>query len=157
MNKVVELINKILALLRKFPDSLALLLVRFAVFFSTAFYASGLKKFDGFLQLGEFTPYLFREEFKLHILGKVYDMPAPVVTAFLAGIGEVVLPIIILLGFATRFSALGLIAMTCVMQLVYPDAWKLHMGWATYFVVLLSFGPGKISLDHLIEKYFAKR
>lgn len=154
MQTLIQLINAIIGIFRAIPQSLILLLVRFAVFFSTAFYASGMKKFDGFLHLAEFTPFLFEEEFKLHIFGSVYDMPFPTVTAFLAGLGEVALSIAILIGLATRFSALGLIAMTCVMQLVFPDAWKLHMGWATYFFVLLSFGPGKISLDALVERNF---
>lgn len=156
MSNLVRINNKIIGTFKAIPSSIALLIVRVAIFYSTAFYASGLQKWDGFLQLSFSAKILFGSEFKLNILGAVYDMPFPTISAFLAGIGEIVLPIAILVGFASRYSALGLILMTVVIQLVFPDAWKLHLGWATYFLVILALGPGKISVDHLLRSFFKK-
>ena len=65
---------------------------------------------------------------------------------------ELVLPPLLLLGFLTRLSALGLLAMTIVIQLfVYPDAWwTAHAYWTALLIVLIARGPGAISLDRLI-------
>lgn len=156
MNALIKLHNNIIALFKAIPLSIVLLAVRVAIFYSTAFYASGLLKWDGFPQLSRAAKFLFGSEFKLNIFGAVYDMPFPDISAFFAGVGEVVLPLAILVGFASRFSALGLLVMTLVIQLVFPDAWKLHFGWSVYFLVILVLGPGKISLDHLIGKWVKK-
>jgi len=156
MHKLIKLNNKAIEIFKSVPQSIILLLVRIAIFYSTAFYASGLLKWDGFPQLSRGAKFLFGEEFKLNIFGGVYNMPFPNTSAFIAGIGEIVLPILILVGFASRFSALGLIAMTIVIQLVFPDAWKLHYGWAVYFMIILVLGPGKISVDHLISQWVKK-
>ena len=40
---------------------------------------------------------------------------------------------------------------------VYPQAWVEHLLWASVLVVLLTRGPGVFSLDHLIDRYFARR
>jgi putative oxidoreductase len=39
---------------------------------------------------------------------------------------------------------------------VYPQAWAEHLMWASMLVLLLTRGPGVFSLDHLIERHFAK-
>ena len=56
--------------------------------------------------------------------------------------------LLILLGLATRMSALALLAMTMVIQLlVYPDAYPTHGTWAAVLLYLTAYGPGKLSLD----------
>ena len=157
MNKIIELNNGAIRIFKAIPLSITLLAVRVAIFFSTAFYASGLLKWDGFLRLSRSAKFLFGSEFKLNILGSAYAMPFPNVTAFLAGIGELVLPVAILIGFASRYSALGLIVMTLVIQLVFPDAWGLHFGWSVYLLIILALGPGKFSVDHVIGKWAEKK
>ena len=60
---------------------------------------------------------------------------------------------LILIGLATRFSALALLGMTATIQLlVYPDAWPTHGVWAAVLLYLAARGPGTISLDHLIAR-----
>jgi putative oxidoreductase len=114
------------------------------------FFKSGLTKWDGFLSLSPAASYLFEDEFKLHIFGHAYDFPFPAVFAYFDGIAEVVLPIFLILGFATRFSALALLGMTGVIQLVVPEGWaNFHLPWAGLAVALMALGPGKLSLDHL--------
>ena len=114
------------------------------------FFKSGLTKWDGFLSLSPAASYLFEDEFKLHILGNAYDFPFPAVFAYFDGIAEIVLPVLLIVGFATRFSALALLVMTGVIQLVVPEGWaNFHLPWAALAVALMALGPGKLSLDHL--------
>ena len=71
----------------------------------------------------------------------------------MTGMAEIVLPMLLILGFATRLSALGLLAMTGVIQLVVPDGWvNFHLYWAALALSIIAMGPGPLSLDHLIKK-----
>jgi putative oxidoreductase len=50
---------------------------------------------------------------------------------------------------------LALLFMTAVIEIfVYPDAWPTHGVWATCFLVVISRGPGWLSLDHLIARKY---
>ena len=116
------------------------------------FFRSGLTRWDGFPNLTDATIYLFEEEFKLHIFGGEYSVPVPDLVAFMTGMAEIALPILLVLGFATRLSALGLLAMTGVIQLVVPDGWiNFHLYWAALALSIIAMGPGPLSLDHLIK------
>ncbi|QQN66575.1 DoxX family protein [Bradyrhizobium diazoefficiens] len=122
------------------------------------FFKSGLTKWDGFLSLSPAASYLFEDEFKLHILGNAYDFPFPAVFAYFDGIAEIVLPVLLILGFATRFSALALLVMTGMIQLVVPEGWaNFHLPWAALAVALMALGPGKLSLDHLAASLYRPR
>ncbi len=122
------------------------------------FLKSGLTKWDGFLSLSPAASYLFEDEFKLHILGHAYDFPFPAVFAYFDGIAEIVLPGLLILGFATRFSALALLVMTGVIQLVVPEGWaNFHLPWAALAVALVALGPGKLSFDHLAASLWRRR
>ena len=121
------------------------------------FFRSGLTRWDGFLSLSPSTAYLFEEEFKLHIFGGIYDFPAPVVMAHLTGLAEITLPVLLVLGLATRFAALGLLIMTGVIELVFPEAWAtFHLPWAAMAIAIIALGPGVLSLDHLVDRRFSK-
>ena len=62
---------------------------------------------------------------------------------------------LILLGLATRFSALALLGMTLVIQLfVYPDAYPTHGTWIALLLLLMAKGPGSFSIDHLIARRY---
>ena len=79
----------------------------------------------------------------------------PVVAATLAAIAEHVFPILLVLGLASRLSALALLGMTAVIQIfVYPGAWPTHGVWATALLFILARGPGALSLDALIAKNY---
>lgn len=121
------------------------------------FFRSGLTRWDGFLSLSSSTTYLFEEEFKLHIFGGIYDFPAPVVMAHLTALAEITLPVLLVLGLATRFAAIGLLIMTGVIELVFPDAWAtFHLPWAAMAIAIIALGPGALSLDRLVERRFSK-
>jgi putative oxidoreductase len=114
------------------------------------FLKSGLTKWDGFLSLSPAASFLFEDEFKLHVFGHAYDFPFPALFAYCDGIAEIVLPVLLILGFATRFSALALLVMTGVIQLVVPEGWaNFHLPWAALAVALMALGPGMLSLDRL--------
>ncbi len=117
------------------------------------FFRSGLTRWDGFLSLSQGTIFLFEEQFKLHIFGGLYSFPAPLVCAYLVGISEIALPVLLLVGLATRFSAAGLLIMTSVIQLTYPEGWvNFHLYWAALALAIMALGSGPLSLDWLIGK-----
>ena len=134
-------------------SSTALLLAQPALRVALAlpFLRSGMTRWDGFLNLSPTTTYIFEETFRLHILGGEYPIPFPDQVGFMTGCAEIVLPILLLVGFATRFSALGLLAMTGVIQLVMPDGWQnFHLYWAAMAVAIVAVGPGPLSLDRVL-------
>ena len=131
--------------------SLASLVARFAL--AVPFWKSGLTKWDGFLDLSDTPPLLFENEFKLHLFGQTFDYPFPPLMAWGSSIGEIVLPVLLVLGLFTRLSAFGLLMMTAMIQLTIPDGWaNFHLPWAGLALAILALGPGKISLDHLLKR-----
>ena len=122
------------------------------------FFRSGLTRWDSFLSLSPSAIYLFEEEFKLHIFGGLHDIPYPVVIAHLVATLEIALPILLVLGLATRFAALALLAMTGVIQLVVPDGWaNFHLPWAGLALAIIALGPGPLSLDLCLGRAFRRR
>ncbi|CAL8479539.1 DoxX family protein [Caballeronia sp. S22] len=121
---------------------------------SLPFFKSGLTRWDGFLSISPATLFLFENQFKVHIFGGAYDFPAPDTVALLVAVAEVTLPVLLALGFATRFVALALLIMTGVIQLVFPDGWaNFHLYWASLAVAIMALGPGPLSVDHLVRRW----
>lgn len=139
------------------PNTLLAFVARFSI--AAVFWKSGQTKIEGLaidIVSGEFTlgmprlsdnaAFLFKEEYRLPVL-------SPELGATLAALGEHILPVFILLGLATRLSALGLLGMTLVIQLfVYPDAYPTHGTWAAVLLYLMAHGPGKLSIDAWIAR-----
>ncbi|HTH74008.1 MAG TPA: DoxX family protein [Trinickia sp.] len=114
------------------------------------FWKSGILKWHGFLQLNDTAIDLFTEEFKLHLPGGPYPFPAPAVFAFLSACGEVAFPVFLVLGLGTRFAAIGLLLMTCIIELTVPDGWPIHITWAAMALGIAAWGPGRVSIDYLL-------
>ena len=71
----------------------------------------------------------------------------------LATAAEHVLPILLILGLFTRLGAVGILAMTLVIQIfVYPSAYALHASWAAMALLLMKQGAGRVSLDNLLTR-----
>ncbi len=140
----VEGVMRVIAL-----PSLVQLVLRFAL--ATPFWKSGILKWDGFFRLRDTAVTLFTDEFMLHLPGGPYPFPAPTVMAFLSGCAEITFPILLVLGLATRFAALGLLFMTLVVELTVPDGWPIHITWAAMALAIIAWGPGRVSLDYLIR------
>ncbi|WP_367374426.1 DoxX family protein [Pseudomonas lini] len=160
MNTHRNPIARVIALLEKIPHSLIAFIARFSI--AAVFWKSGQTKveglaidlIDGTFQLGvprlaDSTIALFQSEYHLPLL-------SPELAAHLAAFAEHFFPVLILIGFATRFSAVALLGMTLTIQLfVYPDAYPTHGTWAAVLLYLMATGPGKLSIDHLIAKRYA--
>lgn len=135
-----------------------LLLFGLRLYLAMPFWASGLTKWTAFpLELNSTAKYLFTTEFMLHLPGGPFPMPFPIVMAWLSGAGEIVLPILLVLGLATRLSALGIVAMTIVIQFTIPGGWPLHLQWALAAAAIAYFGAGRFSLDDALYRYMAGR
>ena len=129
------------SLAERIPYSAVALVSRFAL--ASVFWRSAQTKVTGF-SIREETFFLFRDEYKVPLL-------PPDLAAYLATIGEHVFSVLLLIGLASRLSALGLFGMTMVIQLfVFPDGWPEHILWISLQLLIISRGPGTISLDHLI-------
>ena len=128
--------------------SLVLLVLRLAL--AVPFWRSGMLKWGGFLRLNDTAVTLFSDEFMLHLPGGPYHFPAPTLMAFLSGCGEIMFPILLVLGLGTRFAGLGLLFMTVIVELTVPDGWPIHLTWAAMALALMAYGPGNVSLDHLL-------
>jgi putative oxidoreductase len=125
----------------RIPYSAVALVTRFAV--AGVFWRSGQTKVSGF-SIREETFFLFREEYKVPLL-------PPELAAYLATSAEHLLPVLLIVGLASRLSAFGLLGMTAVIQLfVFPHAWPEHIQWAAMLLLIVARGPGAISLDHAI-------
>lgn len=119
-----------------------LLLFSARLFPAAIFWQSGQTKLDGW-RLSDSAVYLFQEEYSLPLID-------PELAARLAMGAEHLFPLLLVLGLATRLSALALLGMTLVIQcLVYPQAWPTHGTWAVAWLLLIHSGPGRFSLDHL--------
>jgi len=100
------------------------------------------------------TLYLFENEYHTPFL-------SPHVAAVAGAFGELFFPTLLIVGFAGRLSALGLFAVNAMAVISYQQvllaegseaALGQHVLWATLLVFLAVFGPGKFSLDRLINK-----
>ncbi len=144
---LVEMANGIVRSIAQ-PDFVQLVL-RLAL--AVPFWKSGILKWSGFLQLSDTAITLFTEEFMIHLPGGPYPFPVPSVFAFLSGSGEIVFPILLVFGLATRFAALGLLFMTIIVELTVPDGWPIHITWAAMALGIMAWGPGRASVDQAIH------
>ncbi len=142
----------------RIPDSLIALVGRFSV--AAVFWKSGQTKVQDFAldlvdgtvvlgvpRLSDSAVDLFRDEYRLPLI-------APEVAAPLTAFAEHLLPLLLLVGLATRLSAAALLVMTAVIQLlVYPGAYPTHGVWAAVLLFLIARGPGVVSLDHLLARH----
>jgi putative oxidoreductase len=142
---LVGIVQRVFATLNRIPYWLIALAAR--VFPAAVFWQSGQTKVAGW-HLKPSAIALFATEYQLPIID-------PTAAAYLSALGEHLFPVLLVLGLATRFAALGLLFMTAVIEIfVYPGAWPIHGVWATCFLLLIARGPGDISLDHLVARHF---
>ncbi|MFP6561268.1 DoxX family protein [Paraburkholderia sp. B3] len=154
--RVELLIRSGLDRLRELAWRVAPPLLRLAL--ALPFLRSGRTRWDGFLSLSPATLYLFENQFKVHLFGAAFGFPAPDTVALFVAVAEITLPILLILGLATRLTALALLVMTGVIQLVFPDGWaNFHLYWASLAVGIMAIGPGALSLDRLIERWSYRR
>lgn len=122
------------------------------------FWRSGLTKWSGPFTISPSADFLFESMFKLHFFGRTYSYPFPDFLAHIDAVAEVALPVLLILGLGTRLSALGLLVMTIVIELTVPSAWAtFHLPWAGLALAIMALGPGRLSLDHVLDTWLKKR
>ena len=133
--------QKISALLESLQP-LALLGAR--LFVGQAFFASGLTK----LRDWDTTLALFADEYQVPLL-------SPELAAIAGTGGELVLPVLLVLGLAGRFAAAGLsmvniVAVISLMDIA-PAALQQHQLWGCLLLAVMLWGAGRWSLDHVLK------
>lgn len=136
--KVVQIYIAAISGLEKIALPALMLLIRF--WMAKIFWYSGLTKISSWSS----TVFLFKEEYKVPIV-------PPELAAYFATAFELACPVLLLFGFATRLATLPMLAMTGVIQFTYLDLID-HYYWSMLLALILCYGPGTLSLDHLISK-----
>ena len=134
---------------QRIPAFLFPLMARLAL--AGVFWKSMMTKVvDGQLfNIQQFYFYQAREDFS------AIPLIEPDTMAVLSVYLETVLPVLFVLGLATRLSALAILFMTLVIQIfVYPMAWDSHLLWALAALYLMKHGAGGLSLDHVLKAKF---
>jgi len=138
-------IDKVRSALEAVPLSLIQLMARVAV--AAVFWKSGQAKIANW----DLTVQLFQDEYQVPFL-------SPNVAASLATTFELAMPVLLVLGLASRLATLPLLGMVLVIQLfVYPQSWAEHLTWATLLLLILTRGAGAISLDRFIAPFLFGR
>jgi len=140
-----RIVQRLIAAMDRIPYWLIALSAR--SFPAALFWQSGQTKVAGF-SLKPSAIALFENEYQLPLI-------YPEIAAYVSAVAEHLFPVLLVIGLASRFSALALLVMTTVIEVfVYPGAWPTHGVWATCFLIVIARGPGLLSLDHLIARRF---
>ncbi len=142
------MIKKIYGLADRFARSMDWLapgfLLALRLYVAMVFFKSGLTKIMDFSS----TVALFENEYKVPVI-------SPMLAAVAGTAAEFVLPALFVLGLLSRPTALAFFVFNLVAVVSYPDisdaGIKDHMLWGLMMLVVLFFGPGRFSLDHLFK------
>ena len=109
-------------------------------YLAQVFFLSGLTKIRDW----DTTLLLFNDEYRVPLL-------PPELAAVMGTGGELVLPVLLLLGLGGRFAALGLSVVNVVAAISLPDiapaALQQHITWGVLLAALALYGVGKWSVD----------
>ena len=139
---LVQPVNKGLELLSPLVD----LAIR--LYIANIFWKAGQTKIASW----DATLFLFEYEYSVPLL-------SPSLAAYLGTAVELTMPVLLAIGLATRFSALVLFVFNIIAVISYPDlnpiGVKDHQVWGLLILVPLLHGPGKLSIDYLIQRRFS--
>lgn len=114
------------------------------IYVAWVFFKAGLTKIDDWGT----TLFLFEEEYSVPLL-------SPEVAAFLATVGELILPALLVIGLFSLVSAVGLFIINIVavisLAAIAPAAELQHIVWGLILLALIMCGPGLLSLDKAIR------
>lgn len=114
-----------------------------------AFFLSGLTKIRDW----DITLSLFTDEYKVPLL-------PPALAAVMGTAGELVLPVLLVLGLGGRFAALGLSVVNAVAVVslaeIAPAALQQHVFWGSLLAGIAIFGPGSWSLERALPWVHAR-
>ncbi|MEO0590576.1 MAG: DoxX family protein [Pseudomonadota bacterium] len=150
MNAIMSLYRQVTeALSGTFVESIALLFTRIAL--AGIFWRSYQTKVgEGtWLTISDVQYFIFENEFS----GLPLD---PQIAVPMATYAEFAFPILLVIGLASRFSALALMGMALVIQIFVFPTMDHFLGWAITVIALAAFiitrGPGVFSLDWVLGK-----
>jgi putative oxidoreductase len=137
---LVELGNRLLSSLQ----SPLLLLMRLYV--AQVFFLAGLTKIRDW----ETTLLLFTEEYKVPVL-------PPTLAAYAGTFGELVFPVLLVLGIGGRYAAVALFFVNIVAVISYPGlaepALFQHYAWGAMLATLAIVGPGRWAADAWLGRW----
>lgn len=118
------------------------------IYIGLVFWRSGVAKFNDMEETVEnFDP----AEDGDFVLSFLPESIPPEIPAYMATIGELVLPILLFVGLLTRFSAIGLLVMAAVIQFFVLQDHQ-HYFWMIILALLVGQGGGKLSVDYWLFK-----
>lgn len=134
---------------------------------AAAFFSSGLTKTvsGSFTLFGHSFSYplsLLPTETTFTLFEYEYHVPLlpSALAAYMGTATELLLPVFLFLGLGTRYAALVLFVFNIVAVLSYPDLNDVglaqHQVWGLLLLITLCHGPGKLSLDHLIDRWIRR-
>lgn len=134
---------------------------------AAAFFSSGLTKTvsGSFTLFGHSFSYplsLLPTETTFTLFEYEYHVPLlpSTLAAYMGTATELLLPVFLFLGLGTRYAALVLFVFNIVAVLSYPDlndaGLAQHQVWGLLLLITLCHGPGKLSLDHLIDRWIRR-
>ena len=98
----------------------------------------------------------------LNLFDYVYAVPVlpPHLAAVMGTAGELILPVLLVLGLAGRFAAAGLFVTNVMAAISFPDISDLglqdHVLWGALLLVPVFHGLGRWSFDAWFDKYYSK-
>jgi putative oxidoreductase len=118
---------------------------------SYIFFSAGLVKISSMTA----TIMLFRYEYHVPLL-------PPEFAAYLGTGAELILPVLLAIGFGGRLMVLVFFVYNCVAVISYPylmtaTGWnglQQHINWGLLLALLMFHGSGKLSVDYLIRKMY---
>ncbi len=120
------------------------------IYVGLIFWNSGTAKFSDMEETVELFDPAEDGEFVISFLPE--SLP-PEIPAYMATVGELVLPIMLFIGLLTRFGAAGLLIMTVVIQFFVPGFEDhQHYLWMIILAMLIGYGGNKLSLDYWLLK-----
>lgn len=150
MFAIIRTVNGALAPVQHFLNTIMSPVLDLAIrlYMAKIFFVSGLGKLSSALNDDwESTLFLFEE---------VHPVPGidPALASVMATGAEVILPILLGVGLLSRFAGAGLLAMTMVIQYLVPEEYGIqnvqHYFWMFLLAVIVTKGPGALSLDRLL-------
>jgi len=110
------------------------------VWLGKIFFISGIRKIDNW----ETTLSLFKDDYKVPLIP--YE-----ITAYLATTFELICPVLIIVGLATKLAAIPLFIMSVIIQAFVYD-FPQHYFWMLCAALLITNGPGPLSIDYFLGK-----
>jgi putative oxidoreductase len=119
------------------------------LYVAQVFFLAGLTKIRDW----DITLALFMDEYQVPLL-------PPALAAVMGTAGELVLPVLLVVGLGSRFAALGLSVVNAVAVValveIAPMALQQHIFWGTLLAGIAVYGPGRLALDTLVTRWLSR-